>query len=517
MSASPRLDALLDRAAATWPERPAVIDPDRGRASYAVLRSAAGRMAARLRGIGVGPGDRVGICAPKSVGVIAGIFGILEAGGAYVPVDPTAPAARSAFIFDDCAVKALLVHRTLLAGLAGQLQHADTEIVEPFEVPGTEAHDLVIVRTRPRAGAPAYVPGPPDLAYILYTSGSTGKPKGVMHSHATALAFVDWCAGEFAPVPQDVFSSHAPFHFDLSIFDLYVPVMHGAAIVVIGEERGKAPLKLAQLIVDERITVWYSTPSILRLLVEFGKIDQADCSSLRLVLFAGEVFPPKQQRALRQRWPHPVYYNLYGPTETNVCTFERVNTIPPDDATGPFSIGRVCSGDRARVVDADGRDLPAGQEGELVVAGGSVMLDYWNLPENNARAFITDGNGERWYRTGDLAIDPGDGAYLFRGRRDRMVKRRGYRVELGEIEAALYRHAHVTEAAVVALPDPDSGVIIKAFMNWTGPKKPSLIELKGYASKALPAYMIPDRFSVLAALPKTSTDKIDYQRLKEMD
>jgi acyl-CoA synthetase (AMP-forming)/AMP-acid ligase II len=174
-----------------------------------------------------------------------------------------------------------------------------------------------------------------------------------------------------------------------------------------------------------------------------------------------------------------------------------------------------CSGDRAIVIDVDGRTVSEGEEGELLVAGGSVMLGYWALPEQNARAFHVDANGERWYRTGDLVIDRGGGYYVFLGRRDRMVKRRGYRVELGEIEAALHRHPSVSEAAVVAVPDEESGVLIKAFLNWVGDSSPSTIQLKSFAARNLPGYMVPDRFVVLAALPKTSTDKIDYQRLKE--
>jgi acyl-coenzyme A synthetase/AMP-(fatty) acid ligase len=235
------------------------------------------------------------------------------------------------------------------------------------------------------------------------------------------------------------------------------------------------------------------------------------------VLYAGEVFPPRHHRALRKLWPHPTYYNLYGPTETNVCTFDRVAEPPPDDYTGPLPIGSACSGDRLRVVAADGREVVQGEEGELLVTGGSVMLGYWNLPERNAVAFHEDADGTRWYRTGDVVVEDECGRYLFLGRRDRMVKRRGYRVELGEIEASLLRHAHISEAGAIAVPDPQSGVLIKVFVAWTEATPPSIIELKGIASSRLPAYMIPDRFVVLPALPKTSTDKLDYQKLRELN
>jgi len=514
MPASHSLASLLEHTCSTVPERTAIDDLDHGAITYAQLHEASSRLCRSLRELGVVAGDRIGLCAPKSNGVVAAIFAILQAGAAYVPVDPTAPARRCAFIFTNCAVRALVVDRKLFAKLAEEMTGTTCRIVGPVEVPGAKGLDLVLVACT-HAGASATAP-PSDLAYILYTSGSTGVPKGVMHSNATALGFVDWCSEEFAPTPEDRFSSHAPFHFDLSIFDLFVCVKHGGALTLIGEERGKQPLQLASLVEERRLTIWYSTPSILRLMVEYGKLAERDCRALRLVCYAGEVFPPKHQRSLRAIWPHPLYYNLYGPTETNVCTFDRVDRVPEERAGSALPIGRPCSGDRTRAVDPDGREVPKGQEGELVVTGASVMLGYWNLPEQNARAFLTDEEGARWYRTGDLVIDEGD-SYLFLGRRDRMVKRRGYRVELAEIEAALNRHQHINEAAVVALPDPDSGVLIKAFVSWTGETKPSLVALKSFAAGNLPNYMVPDRFTVLAELPKTSTDKIDYQRLKQVE
>jgi acyl-coenzyme A synthetase/AMP-(fatty) acid ligase len=336
-----------------------------------------------------------------------------------------------------------------------------------------------------------------------------------MLSHAAALSFVDWCSERFEPNETDRFSSHSPFHFDLSILDLYLSIKHGAAIVLIGEELGRTPATLAPFISERRITCWYSTPSILRMLVQFGKMERFDYSPLRIVHFAGEVFPTKHLRELKALWPKPRYFNLYGPTETNVCTYYDIPEVIPEERTEPYPIGRVCSGDTASVRDENGKPVAYGEEGELWITGGSVMLGYWNLPEQNARAFVTDADGTRWYRTGDLVRETAGGVYLFNGRRDRMVKRRSYRVELGEIEAALYRHPSIAEAAVVALPDEESGVLIKAFFACAGEaKKLSLIELKQFCAKELPKYMIPDRFSALAALPKTSTDKIDYQTLK---
>jgi amino acid adenylation domain-containing protein len=359
-------------------------------------------------------------------------------------------------------------------------------------------------------------PRPADLAYILYTSGSTGKPKGVMLSHENGVSYVDWCTEVFDPTPEDRFSSHAPFHFDLSILDIHVPLRHGATLVLVGEDVGKAPEPLAALIAEQRISVWYSAPSILAMLAQFGRLAEHDYSALRLVLFAGEVFAVKHLRSLAAQLPTPRYFNLYGPTETNVCTFYEVKLPVPEDRVVPYPIGATCSHLLCKAVDPEGREVARGEEGELCVTGRGVMQGYWALPEQSAKAFLTDAAGARWYKTGDIVTEAPDGDYTYLGRRDRMVKRRGYRVELGEIESALYRHPAIKEAAVVAKPDEELGVRLTAFLSCRDTKRPSLIELKRFCSEHLPLYMVPDAFSWHDALPRTSTDKTDYQRLKEL-
>jgi acyl-coenzyme A synthetase/AMP-(fatty) acid ligase len=204
---------------------------------------------------------------------------------------------------------------------------------------------------------------------------------------------------------------------------------------------------------------------------------------------------------------------LYGPTETNVCTFHEIPEHIPPDRTEPFSIGKVCDHLHGKVVD-EGREVAAGQKGELWIKGDNVMQGYWNLPEQTAACFV-DVGGERWYRTGDIVIEEPDSTYTLVGRRDRMVKRRGYRVELGEIESALYRHPVIKEAAIVALPDQEMGVRIRAFISCKDAARPTTIEMKQFCMTVLPPYMIPDLFSFADSLPKTSTGKIDYQSLKD--
>ena len=511
-----KLYNLLVNSAQRLPEHIAVEDPEReNEISYADFDACTDQIKSRLVAHGVVPGDRVGVCVPKSICSLSSVFGILKADAAYVPVDPTAPASRNAFIFQDCEVRCMVVARTLLDGLKAEFGDAYTLKEEPLGFMDAYGVELVLVAVGYNEGT-SQEPVE-NLAYILYTSGSTGKPKGVMHTHDSALSFVNWCSDTVSFSEKDKFSSHAPFHFDLSILDIYVPMQHGATLVLIGESLGKQPARLGPVVSERKITVWYSTPSILRLLVDYGGLENHDYSALRVVFFAGEVFPIKHLRNLKDKWPHPEYYNLYGPTETNVCTYYKLPAEIPLTQTDPFPIGPVCENDQALVIDTDGKVVPQGEEGELLIAGGSVMKGYWNLPDRSAQAYHTDENGNEWYKTGDIVRESEADGFIFVGRRDRMVKRRGYRVELGEIEAALYRHQAVSEAAVIALPDEESGVMVKAFLSWSDGKARSLIEMKKFCADNLPLYMIPDRFSSQDVLPKTSTDKINYQALKALN
>ena len=520
---------LLDQAATTRPDHPAVVD-ERGRSwTYADLAHAADRLATRLTRWGVGRGDRVGVCLPKGFEAVAGLHGILRAGAAYVPVDPCAPALRGAGILADAGVKVVVVLEEHAAGL--RLHWPETAHQPRFVVVqgANEGGHPAVAATKIRGPFDArwesvladHAPSPlvpnfdsDDLAYILYTSGSTGVPKGVMLSHRNAFAFLDWCSATLGLTPEDRFASHAPFHFDLSIFDLFASCQAGATLVLIGEATGKDPAKLVGFLRASAISVWYSAPSILGLLAEHGTLGRGDFTPPRVVLFAGEVFPIAALRKLRAAWPEAQLWNLYGPTETNVCTAQAIPDEIPADVDQPFAIGAVCSGDLARVVDEHGRPVAPGTVGELIVTGPSVMLGYFGRPDLTARAFFLDDRGA-WYRTGDLVADQGDGTYRFHGRRDRMVKKRGYRIELGEVEAALYRHAGIDRAAAISRTGPD-GVTITAFVAMKSGLKGSIIALKRHCAGHLPAYMIPDEIQFLSGLPTTSTDKVDYQGLKRL-
>jgi len=511
------LGQLLDRASIARPDHPAVED-ERGRIlTYGQLARLADRLATRLSRWGVGRGDRVGLFLPKGVEAVAAIHGVLRSGAAYVPVDPGSPTIRGAGILADAGVKAVVVAAEFAEDLRASWPGPGP--MPRFVVvggvgshPSDAAWDCVMGDEAPSPLAPAC--DGDDLAYVLYTSGSTGKPKGVMLSHANAFAFLDWCDQTFGLGAEDRFASHAPFHFDLSIFDLYASCRVGATLVLIGEGMGKDPARLSGFLADRAITVWYSAPSILGLLAEHRAVSRPDFPAPRLVLFAGEVFPIAPLKKLRRAWPSAEFWNLYGPTETNVCTAHPIPDTIRDDRESPFPIGSACPPARVRVVDEHGRALPTGSVGELVVSGPGVMLGYFGRPDLTARAFFLDDEGA-WYRTGDLVSDDGRGVHKFHGRRDRMVKKRGYRIELGEIEAALYRHDGVDRAAVIARAGED-GVSLVAFVAMKPGQKGSIIALKRHCTRHLPPYMVPDEVQFLSNLPTTSTDKVDYQGLKSM-
>jgi acyl-coenzyme A synthetase/AMP-(fatty) acid ligase len=233
------------------------------------------------------------------------------------------------------------------------------------------------------------------------------------------------------------------------------------------------------------------------------------------VLFAGEVFPAKHLRELTKLWPNPEYYNLYGPTETNVCTYSRIPLPVPEERTEPYPIGWPCSHCKAQVLDEQGHSpVEKGNEGILYIAGESVFQGYWGRAEENTTVFRFR-DGERWYSTGDVVREDPELGFIYVGRRDRMVKRRGYRIELNDIECALYRHAAIREAGVIAAESESGDIRIIAAVVAGTESKPDILQMKMFVAKELPAYMSPDVFVFMTNLPRTSTDKIDYQTLKK--
>jgi amino acid adenylation domain-containing protein len=519
------LNQLLSQSAERNPSKDAVVSAQL-KLTYGELDSISDKLAGKLASLGVAKGDRVGIYVSKSLASIVSIFSILKAGAAYVPLDPNAPAQRLSYIIRDSGMQVLLTSREKGGSVATMFPSdsplravvfvdADFPSGGPAKVSLSGGTKLVdwdeVLASRPAKHPEGMTED--DMAYILYTSGSTGTPKGVMLSHRNCLTFANWAGDCAGLTSHDRVSSHAPIHFDLSTFDIFSSVRGGATIVLVPEKASTFPVEVVKLIEREKLTVWYSVPSVLTMMLLYGNLKSHDLSTLRAVVFAGEVFPTKYLRGLMSALPGRRFLNWYGPTETNVCTWYEVPPLP-EDMTAPIPIGRACGNTEVFSVDEEGNLVTTpGREGELYVRGPSVMLGYWGDRAKTDKVLIqnpfNDRHDEHVYRTGDIVTLDGSGNYLYVGRRDGMIKTRGYRVELGEVEAALYAHEGVKEAAVFPIPDEMVGNLIRAVVVPHDSTKLTREELLAYCSQRIPKYMIPDRIDFLRALPKTSTGKTD--------
>ena len=499
---------LIESALHRFEGRTALWALDGSSASYADLDRES-KVFAEILAAFLKPTDRVSICLPKSFASVAAIFGTIRAGGCYLPIDHDAPAGRNAFILGDAGARALVTTPTFAEALKGLFPpHTETDL-------GIFGEELRLLTWEPKVE----VSIPKDVAYILYTSGSTGRPKGVMISQDNALCFIEWAAEEFQIQSSDVISSIAPFHFDLSVFDLYASMLRGAGVVLIDAASSKNPMLLAEAIGRFGITVWYATPTTLKLMLRFGRLERHPADTLRVVLFAGEVFPIGPLNELRLRWPQARFANLYGPTETNVCTFHILPLEVETDRTEPYPIGIPCPF-ASCWIDGPQGIVPAapGLEGELLVGGRSVMAGYLNNPERNAESLTAQGS-ERLYRTGDVVRADASGCLHYISRKDRMVKRNGYRIELGEIEAALHRHPDISEAGVISKgpqgEQPETRIV--GYYGTRSGQSIALLELQEFLAGEVPAYMLPDRLVHLQDMPRTSTHKIDYPALTAQD
>ncbi|MFC1641192.1 amino acid adenylation domain-containing protein [Myxococcota bacterium] len=487
--------------------------------SYAELEQASRCLALRLVGLGVAPGDRVGLLLPPSLDAVVAVYGVLRAGGTYVPVDPQSPASRQLAVLADCSVRGVIGERSQLSRLAD----TDRGFAASFAFilgralsgfgPAATTWDFC---ARPCGSALPEVE-PQQLAYILYTSGSTGQPKGVSVTHQGARAFVDWAVRTFQLDRRDCLANQAQLSFDLSVLDLFASLAAGAKVTLIAPQLMMRPQSVCELLCEQGVTTWYSVPSALTLLMEEGQLASRRPPALRRVLFAGEVFPIAQLRRLMQALPGTRFFNLFGPTETNVCLWHEVRELP-DPSAAVIPIGLPCDHLRVELLDPHGAACRSGQEGEICVSGPTVLDQYWNRPDLTRRAFWppnTLPDSDRLYRTGDWARQDAHGTYWFLGRHDRLVKRRGYRIELGEVESALQRHPGLRDAAVWALPNEENGCTLMAAVV----PKPGIVldplAVKLHCGTWLPRYMIPDSVAFLSELPRTNTGKVDWQTLQQ--
>lgn len=482
-----RLHQLVIDSARRAPDAPAVHSAQ-GVASYRELDELADRYAAALHRRGVRPGDRVVLWTHKTLDAIALMQGALRVGAVYVPVSANNPAARVRRIAAGCSPALVVADADGIRRAGGSGWEADLPLA---------AFDTVREEAPASAAPPVHAGEPDDPAYILYTSGSTGEPKGVCISHRNALAFITWAVAEVGVTATDRLSNHALFNFDLSVFDLYAAFHAGASVVLVPEGLAYDPPQLVALLQRERISVWYSVPSALILMMQRGDLLAGDPpEALRVCVFAGEPFPVQQVHELRKAWPDVRMFNWYGPTETNVCTSYEV-TDRDLGSTRPLPIGAPASGDRIRL------HPPRAREGEIVVSGPTVMLGYWGRePQKGA------------YFTGDIGRMGPDGMLEYVGRRDHMVKVRGHRIELGDIEAVVSAHPKVAAAACVVVGD-GLDAKIHAVVVPEGPSGPGLLDLKRDCADRLPLYMVVDAVHTVPELPLTANGKTDRPALVE--
>jgi amino acid adenylation domain-containing protein len=524
------LQGLLTEAAARHPRRPAVASGG-CELTYQELDRLSNKVARALLGLGVAPGDRVGLLAPKSAASVIGIYGALKAGACYVPLDPKAPAQRLAYAVRDSGISVIVADETTAPQAAALVQRPGGVVLVVANSHGSQLGEEAAVGRAPGAAilpwtavaAESEVSLPQeraietDLAYILYTSGSTGTPKGVMISHRNSLGFVEWAAVAAGLSDQDRVCSPAPLHFDLSVFDIFASCRAAACLAVLPDGVTTFPVSIARWLESERISVWYSVPSVLALLACYGSLPEFDLSRLRAVIFAGEVFPPKHLARLMAELPHPRYLNWYGPTETNVCTaFEVAARWAEAD---PVPIGKACANTEVFAVTSEGcRVSRPGEVGELYVRGPTLMRGYWRQPAQTRESLVPSPFGGEYdelvYRTGDLVTLEPAGNYIYLGRTDSMVKLRGYRVELGEVEAALYRHPAIREAAVLLVPD-ELGGRLRAVVTAVGSGKLSHESVLDHCRQWLPSYMVPEIVEIRERLPRTSSGKLDRAGLAQ--
>jgi amino acid adenylation domain-containing protein len=502
----------------------------RERLSYRDLGLRAGSLARRLAALGVGPEVRVAVCLSRSPALVATLLGILGAGGAYVPLDPSYPRERLGFMLEDADAAVLVTETALASRLPASRARMLVLDAEPAGAGSTDSADSNGIEggaggERQAAAEPAQLPRslPGNLAYLIYTSGSTGRPKAVAIEHRSAVAFVHWALAAFSAAELEAVLASTSISFDLSVFELFVPLARGGRVVLAANA-----LELPELPAAAEVTLVNTVPSAMAELVRAGTLP----AGVRAVNLAGEPLKGSLAQALYRNGVERVR-NLFGPSEdTTYSTFELVERGSPREPT----IGRPLPGTWVRLLDADLRPVPVGVPGEIYLGGAGLARGYLGRPDLTADRWVPDplpplayvqgvgGSGgllvgreglpgERLYRTGDLGRWLPDGRLEYLGRLDHQVKVRGFRIELGEIEAALAAHPGVREAVVVALGEPGGDRSLAAYVVAAGEAALTSAELRDHLRGRLAEFMVPSSFTFLERLPLTPTGKVDRKAL----
>lgn len=472
--------------------------------SYAELNHRANQLAHHLRGLGVGPERIVGLYVERSVELIIGMLGILKAGAAYLPIDPTYPQERIAFMLEDARISLVLTQRRLVSSCP---RSASTLICLDTDWPAQAGGSNPVPVSQPR-----------NLSYVIYTSGSTGRPKGVQISHAALMNLVAWHNRAYAITPADRATQLAGLGFDAAVWEIWPYLAAGASLYLPDETTRTSPQVLLKWLVKHQITVSFMPTPLAEILL---REDWPAAAALRLLLVGGD----KLHRYPRPGLPFTVVNN-YGPTENTVVSTWNALT-PGEDTVAAPPIGRPVDQVHVYVLDRYLQPVPVGVPGELYVGGASLGRGYLNRPDLTAERFIPNPfpipgscstpespsiGGGRLYRTGDLVRYLPDGNLVFLGRIDTQVKIRGFRIELGEIESVLTEHPQVRAAVVIDREDGGSKYLA-AYLVPELEAFPRLEEVQRFLHARLPEYMVPSSYTFLEALPLTPNGKVNRQAL----
>jgi amino acid adenylation domain-containing protein len=473
--------------------------------NFGQLREGMLRMAAWLcQSAGVSAGDRVALCLPKSPEGALALYGTLAAGAAYVPLQFLGPPERLNAILKSVRPRVLLT----TPAMARQLHVADATAVHTIELhqDGSGLEPL-LQGTSARGDVAAIAPG--DLAWLVFTSGSTGEPKGVMLSHRNMASNVEAMQHRDRMSEQDLRISHAPMHYG-SAFDLLFPLVSGVRIFLLPEREAMFAERVAEVMERQRSTIWSSSATALRLLLERGGLDRRDLAAMRRISFYGEPMPLPALRKLMAALPNAEFINHYSATEVdNIATFTVPRPLPEDMLRLP--LGLPAPGCQLTLRDERGREVGPGEIGEVCVVDAGVTMGYWGDPALTESKRLPGLAGS--FRTGDFAFADERGLLHSAGRRDQLVKIRGHRVDLGEVEAVLRSHPNVREAFAAAPGSPEGE--IRAVV--LGPDEADLpAELKRLCRRHLPRHARPSRIIALQHFPQLATGKIDRQALRRL-